>query len=287
LLFVLPAAVYTTDRQGRITLFNDQAAELWGRRPEIGKEMWCGSWQIFKPDGTPLPHSQCPMAVALREGRSILGQEILVERPDGTRTCVLAHPQPLHDASGMIVGAVNMLVDITERKQVEEALRASEARFRYLADAIPQMVWMTRPDGQTEYVNRRWLAYTGLSLDEINDRSKLAQVIHPEDRLAVFEHYDQALQKGSIYQQEFRLKRAADGEYRWFLARSVPLRDERERIVRWFGTCTNIDEQKRAEETLQEADRRKDKFIAMLSHELRNPLAPIRNALHLLHLNPT
>src|SRR5262249_2428165 len=129
--------------------------------------------------------------------------------------------------------------------------------------------------------------YTGLSLDEINDRSKLAQVIHPEDRLAVFEHYDQALQKGSIYQQEFRLKRAADGEYRWFLARSVPLRDERERIVRWFGTCTNNDEQKRAEETLQEADRRKDKFIAMLSHELRNPLAPIRNALHLLHLNPT
>src|SRR5262249_20078696 len=79
LLFALPAAVYTTDREGRITLFNDQAAQLWGRRPDIGKDLWCGSWRIFRPDGTPLPHDQCPMAAALREGRSIQGQEIVFE----------------------------------------------------------------------------------------------------------------------------------------------------------------------------------------------------------------
>ncbi|HEV3262608.1 MAG TPA: histidine kinase [Gemmataceae bacterium] len=125
LLFALPAAVYTTDREGRITLFNDQAAQLWGRRPEIGKDLWCGSWRIFRPDGTPLPHEQCPMAVALHQGRSVRGQEIVVERPDGTRLCVLPHPEPLRDAAGEVVGAVNMLVDITHRKCAEEELRGA------------------------------------------------------------------------------------------------------------------------------------------------------------------
>src|SRR5205807_197427 len=88
LIFALPAAVYTTDREGRITLFNDQAVKLWGRRPEVGKDMWCGSWRIFRPDGAPLPHTECPMAVALREGRAIPSQEVFLERPDGTRVWV-------------------------------------------------------------------------------------------------------------------------------------------------------------------------------------------------------
>jgi PAS domain S-box-containing protein len=129
LVVALPAAVYTTDREGRITLFNDQAAELWGRRPEIGKDLWCGSWRIFRPDGTPLPHGQCPMAIALHEGRSVHGEEIVIERPDGTRVCVLPYPEPLRDAAGEIVGAVNMLVDITERKRAEEALREAHDRL--------------------------------------------------------------------------------------------------------------------------------------------------------------
>jgi PAS domain S-box-containing protein len=125
LVFALPAAVYTTDRDGRITLFNDQDAQLWGRRPDNGKDLWCGSLRMFRPDGTPLPHDQCPMAAALHECRSIQGQEIVVERPDGTRVCVLPHPVPLRDASGEIVGAVNMLVDITGRKLAEDALHGA------------------------------------------------------------------------------------------------------------------------------------------------------------------
>jgi PAS domain S-box-containing protein len=123
LLSILPVAVYTTDLDGRITFFNEEAARLWGRRPEIGKDLWCGSWRIFRTDGTPLSHEQCPMAVALRDGHSVRGQEIVVERPSGGKVCVLPHPVPLRDASGELVGAVNMLVDITDRKRAEEDLR--------------------------------------------------------------------------------------------------------------------------------------------------------------------
>ena len=120
LLGALPAAVYTTDEAGRITYFNEAAAELWGRRPDIGTSEWCGSWRLYRPDGTHLPHDECPMALALKENRSVRGCEAIAERPDGTRVPFMPFPTPLYDDEGKLVGAVNMLVDITERKKAEE-----------------------------------------------------------------------------------------------------------------------------------------------------------------------
>jgi PAS domain S-box-containing protein len=128
----LPAAIYTTDAAGRITYYNDAAAELWGHRPPLGTSEWCGSWKLFWPDGTPLPHDQCPMAVALKENRAVRGMEAAAERPDGTRVPFIPYPTPLHDEAGKLVGAVNMLVDITERKRAEEqqALLVRELHHR-------------------------------------------------------------------------------------------------------------------------------------------------------------
>ena len=123
-LDALGVAVYTTDASGRITFFNEAAETLWGRRPEVG-EQWCGSWRLYWPDGRPMPHRECPMAVALLEDRSIRGAEAELERPDGTRGVFMAYPSPLHDAQGEIVGAISVLVDVTERRKAEEALRAS------------------------------------------------------------------------------------------------------------------------------------------------------------------
>ncbi len=128
LIEALPTAVYTTDAAGRITMFNQAAVELAGRVPQVGVDSWCVSWKLYRPDGTPLPHDQCPMAVALKEDRPIRGGEIIVERPDGTRLTAMPYPTPLYDASGQLVGAINMLVDITERKQMEEALREADRR---------------------------------------------------------------------------------------------------------------------------------------------------------------
>jgi PAS domain S-box-containing protein len=122
LLDALPAAVYTTDADGRITFFNEAAAELWGHRPELGKSEWCGSWRLRWPDGTPMRHDECPMAITLREGRPVTG-EAIAERPDGTRIPFAAYPKPLRDGSGRLTGAVNTLVDITYRKAHEERQR--------------------------------------------------------------------------------------------------------------------------------------------------------------------
>ena len=132
LLEALPAAVYTTDAEGRITFYNEAAVALWGHRPELGQDHWCGSWKLCRTDGTPLPHDQCPMALALKENRPIRGVEAVAERPDGTRVQFVPYPTPLHDASGALLGAVNMLVDVTDRKREEErqALLVRELHHR-------------------------------------------------------------------------------------------------------------------------------------------------------------
>lgn len=119
LLEALPAAAYTTDAEGRITFYNRASVELSGRTPQLG-DLWCVTWKLFNTDGTYLPHDQCPMAVALKENRPIRGVEAIAERPDGTRVPFAPYPTPLHDADGNLIGAINMLVDITERKQAED-----------------------------------------------------------------------------------------------------------------------------------------------------------------------
>jgi len=116
LLQALPAAIYTTDAQGRITFFNHACIDFAGRTPEIG-EMWCVTWKLYLPDGTPLPHDECPMAIALKQNRPVRDVEAIAERPDGSRICFMPYPTPLRDARGGLAGAVNMLVDITARKQ--------------------------------------------------------------------------------------------------------------------------------------------------------------------------
>ena len=118
-LDALPAAVYTTDADGKISYYNRAAAELAGREPEIGKDEWCVTFRLFTADGTELPHAECPMALALKENRPIRGVEALAQRPDGTLFPFLPFPTPLHDKAGALVGAVNMLVDISDRKQAE------------------------------------------------------------------------------------------------------------------------------------------------------------------------
>jgi PAS domain S-box-containing protein len=122
----LGVAVYTTDADGRITFFNAAAARFWGRRPELG-ELWCGSLRMYWPDGSPLPHDQCPMAIALRERRSVRGYEAVAERPDGSRLAFVPYPTVLEDEAGNVIGAVNVIIDVSDRTRAEEAADAARA----------------------------------------------------------------------------------------------------------------------------------------------------------------
>src|SRR5215467_10555288 len=133
---VLPAAIYMTDAKGRITYYNEAAAALWGCRPELGDSKFCGSWKLYRPDGTPLPHDECPMAMALHQERPIRGMEAVAERPDGTRIPFIPYPTPLFDESGRLTGAINMLVDINERNQAEQDRQQLAAIIASSEDAI-------------------------------------------------------------------------------------------------------------------------------------------------------
>jgi PAS domain S-box-containing protein len=136
---LLPAAIYTTDAQGCLTHFNPAAVEFSGRVPVLGSDHWCVTWRLYYPDGTPMPHDKCPMAVALKEGRAVRGTEAVAERPDGTRIWFEPYPTPVFNADGELVGGINMLVDITARKLAEEALRDREKRLSVELSAVTRM----------------------------------------------------------------------------------------------------------------------------------------------------
>lgn len=154
LLNALPAAIYTTDAQGKITFYNEAAVEFAGRRPALGEE-WCVTWRLYNLDGSPLPHAECPMAVALQEAKPIRGCEAIAERPDGTRVTFVPYPTPLFDTEGKLVGAVNMLVDITERKAAEDRQRllANEVNHRAnnLLAVVQSVVRLSRAETIEEF----------------------------------------------------------------------------------------------------------------------------------------
>ena len=173
-------------------------------------------------------------------------------------------------ATAMILAAV-----VAERRLTATSLQESEMRFRFLAETLPSVVWTAAPDGAITYVNQRWLEYTGLTAEE-NARDWPRRVLHPDDYERCLGAWTDALRRQD-YEVEVRNRRH-DGVYRWFISRASPLRDSEGTIVAWFGVTTDIEDQKELQERVRESDRRKDEFLAMLAHELRNPLAPIRNA---------
>jgi len=240
----LPAAVYTTDREGRIALYNDAAVELWGRRPEPG-EQWCGSGRIFRPDGSALALDQCPMAVALREGRAVEGVEVIVERPDGTRRNVLPSPRLLLDDSGVVIGAVNMLLDITSRRHAERALRESETILREVADTAPVMIWMSGLDKGRYWFNKRWLDFVGRPMEHQMGEG-WAQSVHADDLERYIDMYQRAFNARMPFTMEYRLRRA-DGEYRWILAHGTPMQNADGEFTGFIGTCADITERRKIE----------------------------------------
>lgn len=242
---------------------------VWTGRPDGSEFSYSQSWH----DYTGLTHEQAQeegwkqathpddrqrvqegWRQAVRLGMPYETEQRLRHGASGTYRWFLLQGRPQRDEQGTILRYVGTWTDIEDRKQAEQRLKTSEENWRVLAETVPQIVWMTRPDGQNEYKNQRWSEYVGEAGPY--DTWGHLQYIHPDDRESSRASWQHALETGSMYEHEERLRNGRTGEYHWFLSRGAPVRDESGRIVKWFGTLTDIESQKRTEEALRQSQER-------------------------------
>ncbi|MBA3499505.1 MAG: PAS domain S-box protein [Myxococcota bacterium] len=204
-----------------------------------------------------------------------------LRRHDGEYRYFSVHAVPVFDDTGAIREWAGIHSDITQRKLTEQSLRDGARQFRELADAMPQIVWSARPDGELDYHNRRWYELAGREGDAGDAR--WIDLIHPDDQAESLARWQLAITTGHAYEREHRL-RSKDGEYRWFLRRAVPVRNGEGVITRWLGTCTDIDERKRSEDLLRssalllaQSNRELEHFATVASHDLQEPLRKIHS----------
>jgi PAS domain S-box-containing protein len=220
----------------------------------------------------------------VRRGERIQSFETVRLTRDGRRIDVSLSLSRVLGEAGQVLAIASIARDITLRTQAVEAIRASEQRFRILADNITQLAWTCDRLGHATWYNRRWFEYTGSSLETMQGEGWKA-VHHPDHVDRVMDGLRRALHDEIPWEDTFPL-RGVDGRYRWFLSRAVPIRNEHDQVEQWFGTNTDITEHREAELRLVEAARHKDEFLAMLGHELRNPLAAIRAGTAILAARP-
>ncbi|WP_245509818.1 sensor histidine kinase [Rhizobium leguminosarum] len=186
ILEALPAAVYTTDAQGKITYFNRAAAELAGRNPIIGEDEWCVTYRLFTSDGQPLPHHDCPMAIALKENRPVRGVEAMAQRPDGSMFPFLPFPTPIRNGDGDLVGAVNMLVDISERKLAESNQRVFLDELNHRVKNNMTMLYALIRSAERESHSTEARAVLGDAAQRVGAMAAAQQVLYTEhDRTGV------------------------------------------------------------------------------------------------------
>ncbi len=217
---------------------------------------------------------------AIREG-SPYECEFRVIRPDSTTAWILGKGKALYDEAGQPKRLLGVNVDITERKLTEDllweeaALRESEAKFREMADAMPQIVWTATPDGEVDYYNRRWYALTGTDTSLGTDSWLLR--VHPEDRQHALEAWHQAVATGGSCDVENRLQVGDTGEFRWHLVRAFPVRDRRGAVRRWYGSCTDIQDQKRVEQELRDVGLDLEARVTQRTAELSGAVVQLLN----------
>src|SRR5438477_3151454 len=262
LLDALPAAIYVTDADGRITYYNRAAADLAGREPRLGTDEWCLSWRLFSMDGRPMRHDECPMAVALKENRPVRGAQAILERPDGTRIPFAPYPTPLRDAAGRLIGAVNMLVDISDRKEAEDARAYLAAIVESSDDAIVSKTL----EGIVTSWNRGAQAIFGYSAEEMIGRP--IALLFPPDRLAEEDLILDRIRHGEGVDHFETVRRRKDGSEIDVSLTISPVRDSAGRIVGVSKIARDITERKRAETALRDLNDNLEQRVAERTREL-------------------
>lgn len=221
--------------------------------------------------------------------KSIFEMEHRIVNADDSVSWVFSRVVPILDENDKIIEWFGASSDITSQKELQNVITESEEKFRQLADLVPQMIWTANPDGFVDYYNSRWYEYTGFDGGEFGDSSWISK-LHRDDISLVSKTWYESVYTGTPYQLEFRLKNVNTGEYRWFLSKAVPIKDKEGIITKWFGTCTDIHEQKSITEKLEilVADRTKElqrsnddlqQFAHVASHDLKEPVRKIKTFL--------
>ncbi|HEY1299923.1 MAG TPA: PAS domain S-box protein [Stellaceae bacterium] len=309
LLEALPAAIYTTDAAGRLTFYNRAAVEFSGREPVLGSDSWCVSWRLYRADGTPMRHDECPMAVALREGRPVNGVEAIAERPDGSRVHFIPFPTPLRDASGTVIGGVNMLVDITDRKCIEAAqlrlnetlelrvaertremaetvaqLRASEERFRLLVQGVTDYaIFMLDGDGYVTNWNLGAERIKGYAAEEIIGRH-FSQFYPAEDRQegVPTRAIETARRTGRYEAEGWRVRK--DGTRFWAMVVIDAIYDHDGDLLGFAKITRDMTEKRKADELLHQSQRMEavGQLTGGVAHDFNNLLTAIMGNLEML-----
>jgi PAS domain S-box-containing protein len=213
------------------------------------------------------------MFLAANAARSGFRVEYRLRHQDGRWRWALDSAVPRNSADGAFLGYIGSVIDISERKEYEDAIAASEARFRTLVNAVPQHVWTCTPEGYCDYVSAQYIDYTGVAAEQLHGAGWLG-FVHPDDQSRVTADWRRSLSEAVPYDVEIRI-RGAGGSYRWFKTRAVPLRDAKGRTEKWLGTNTDVDDQKRSEAALLRANFDLSQFAYSASHDLQEPLRTV------------
>ncbi len=264
-------AIISKNLDGVITSWNKSAQRLFGHTAEeaIGQTVA----NLLIPEDR--QDEEPDILARLRRGERVDHFETVRRRKDGSLIDISLTISPVRDAQGVIIGASKIARDITESKRIQAALAESEARFRQLADTMPQIVWTARPDGTVDYFNERWFQFTGFSRIPSADIS-WEDILHPDDLPRTRDAWSAAVRSGQSYGIEYRFLDRQENRWRWFVGRAVPVRDMGGEIVKWFGTSTDIDEQKRVQDELRRANEDLEQFAFSASHDLQEPLRGIK-----------
>ncbi|HVA16451.1 MAG TPA: PAS domain S-box protein, partial [Candidatus Dormibacteraeota bacterium] len=259
----LPAAIYTTDAEGRLTHFNPAAVHLSGHTPELGTDQWCVTWKLFWPDGSPMQHDECPMAVALKEGRVQDGVEAIAERPDGTRFWFIPYPRLLRDEEGRIIGAINMLLDITEQKQAERATGLLAA----IVDSSDDAIISKTQEGTITSWNKSAERLFGYTAEEAIGRH--ITLIVPADRQHEEATIIGRLKRGERIDHFETVRRHKDGSLLDISLTISPVRDAEGRIVGASKVARDVTQRKQIEQALRKSEERARILADKLDAEVR------------------
>jgi PAS domain S-box-containing protein len=313
----LPAAVYICDAAGKITYYNEAAAELWGRKPVLGKDLWCGSWKIFTPDGLPLNLEEGPMAVTLKEGQATKGEEVIIERPDGVRVNVLSYPYPLFDSSGNTSGAINMLVDISDKKTKETNLHESEKKYRLLSQVLTKRVdeknlnlkvseeryhkmveevqdyaiLLLDTEGNILDWNKGAEKIKGYSEEEILGKNFRIFYLEEDRKIQLPEKLiREAAEYGKATHEGWRIRK--DGTRFWGNIVITALHDDMNNVVGFSKVTRDLTDKKLADDQLKQYTRdiefqnsQLEEYAYIASHDLQEPLRKIQTFAELIEIN--